>query len=244
MKKSLVYLSTISLLAALAFLVGCDFSSGSGDNNFNTRGLASISNVSGVYQARSGGGRVVSNTSNGNITSLNMQQSGNRVEIIDNQGSRYVGTVGNPLLLVPQGTTTIPDGASVASFQISWEGRDGVSAKDIEFTGQITLVSVTDVQGNSTTRTTESDTTTTSTSSLTVTNTVVTTEDTTRTDNQNSTTSRNTEFSLTDSNTQLLLRGTWKEIGGTTSSVDGLAAGIVGNIGFTGGDTGGGEATP
>lgn len=255
MKKSLVTLTTCSLLAALTLLVGCDWSSGSGDNNFNTRGLSSISNISGFYRGTLGG-RAVSNTSRGNINNFTIQQSGNRIEVIDNQGSRYVGSVGNPLLLLPPETTTISDGAEVASYQISFTGRDGVAAKDIEFSGVITLVTVTDVQGETSTQTNTDNTTTTTTTTTTssvpeqegvdgVEPGVDETSTTTNENVDNNETTRTTGFSLTDANTQLRLRGTWKEIDGPTSAVDALGAGIVGNIGFTSApaEGGGGEDT-
>jgi hypothetical protein len=71
------------------------------------------------------------------------------VDIVDNQGSRYSGSVGAPgLVALPDGT--IPAGAEFVQSQISFTGKDGVSARDIEFVGIIHAISVTDIQGNST----------------------------------------------------------------------------------------------
>jgi len=253
MRKTLTNLCSIGLLSSVALLVGCDWSSGSQDgNNFNLRGSASIANISGFYRGTLQG-RAVAETSNGNINNFTIQQSGNRIEVIDNQGSRYVGSVGNPLLLVPEGSTTIPVGAEAATYQISFSGKDNVAARDIEFTGVITLVTVDDVVGSSTsnsnTQTNQDDTTTTTTSSSTSTISIpqqngvdgiepgidetVTTTTTSTTGNTNSNSNTQTDsvsFELTDANTQLRLRGTWSEVGGVTSSVDALAAGIQGNI--------------
>lgn len=225
MKKTLVNGSTLTLFAALALLVGCDYSSGSGDNNFNTRGLASLSNISGLYRGVLDNGRVVANTSAGNITSFTIQQSGNRVEVIDNQGSTYVGSVGNPALVLGPNQEAISEGASVSSYQISFSGKDNVANRDVEFTGVITLVAVRNVDAQF----------------LLVDNaqSANETEDTSSEDiigseqlqfNRNDRIDR--RFLLSDANTQLRLRGTWKEIQGVTSTVDARAAGIAGNVTF------------
>jgi hypothetical protein len=255
MKKSLVTLTTCSLLAGLTLLVGCDWSSGGGDNNFNTRGLSSISNISGFYRGTLGG-RAVANTSRGNINNFTIQQSGNRIEVIDNQGSKYVGSVGTPLSLIPPNATDLPAGASLATYQVSFSGKDGVAAKDIEFSGVITLVTVTDVQGDTSTQTNQNNNNNTVTTTITTTNSIpqqvgvdgvepgvnqTTTDTTTSEQVNNNETVQTTEFTLTDANTQLRLRGTWKEIGGVTSQVDALAAGLVGNVSTTS-TTGGGAA--
>lgn len=143
---------TIPLLAAAISAVSftsCNWTGGS-DSDFNTsRGSLNI-NISGVYTGVLGGGRAVSQTSGGAITSLVVQQSGNVLEITDNNGQKYRGSAGSPLSLtsVEQGGT-LPVGAQLATFQVNWSGKDGVAAKNINFTGVINLVSVTDIQGDS-----------------------------------------------------------------------------------------------
>lgn len=131
-------------------LSGCDWSSGGGVNSFNTSQGAGVNlNFSGVYRGELSGGKVVDKTSAGNIQTLTISQTGNRLTIVDNQGSRYTGTVGSPgLLAQPDGT--IPAGAEFVQSQISFTGKDGVSARDIEFVGIVHAIAVTDIQGKST----------------------------------------------------------------------------------------------
>jgi hypothetical protein len=237
MNRPYLSIFVVAGLAAITTLTGCDWSSGS-QENFNTANQSALTNVSGFYKGLLGGGRAVATTSNGSILSLNIQQSGNRVEILDNQGSNYVGSVGSPVLTaLPR--ADIPAGAVVSTYQISFAGKDGVSARDIEFTGTITLVAVTDIRGNqsSTDRDrvngTEQETVEVVNESSGVAPNDQTRTTTTTTTNNDTTTSNSgssTEYSLTDASTQLRLRGTWVEVGGKVSSVDALAAGIQGNF--------------
>lgn len=253
--------TSLALLVPVVFAMlamSCDWSSGSGDNNFNTANGSSVSNISGVYQGRLGGGRAVSNPTRGNITSLTVQQSGNRVEVVDNQGSSYTGSVGAPLLLTGGDSEQIPSGASLATYQISFSGKDGVAALDVDFTGVITLVAVSNINSDTRTISDDSTSSSTTTNTFTATNTVPeqvgvdgvepgSTESTTSTNTDTSSSTDNStvvrDFSLTDSTTQLLLRGTWVEVGGRVSSVEALAAGIVGNLSFTEGSGTGGTGT-
>jgi len=129
---------------------GCDWSSGGGTNAFNTSQGAGVSlNFSGVYRGELNGGRAVEKTSGGNIQTLTISMVGNSVTVVDNQGSTYRGSVGAPgLLALPDGT--IPAGAEFVQSQISFSGKDGVSARDIEFVGILHAVSVRDIQGKTT----------------------------------------------------------------------------------------------
>lgn len=173
-----------TVTAAILFQTGCDWSS-SGTSLNTSRGAGVNINISGVYHGNYDGGRAVSSTSAGNITRLVISQSGNRVEVVDNQGSRYEGTVGAPGVVADPGTDgSYPAGAELVQSQISFSGKDGVSGRDIEFVGIIHVVSVTDVKGeitgggetNATSRTdTENDTVTKTESRNDGTNTVVTT---------------------------------------------------------------------
>jgi hypothetical protein len=144
--------SMVGLLAGIVILTsaGCDWSSGGGTNSFNTSQGAGVNiNFSGVYRGELSGGKVVDKTSGGNIQALTISQTGNRLTIVDNQGSTYTGTVGSPgLLALPDGT--IPAGADFVQSQVSFSGKDGVSARDIEFVGIIHAVSVRDIQGKKT----------------------------------------------------------------------------------------------
>lgn len=144
--------SMAGLVAGLVLLTnaGCDWSSGGGTNSFNTSQGAGVSlNFSGVYRGELSGGKAVEKTSGGNIQTLTISMVGNSVTVVDNQGSTYRGSVGAPgLLASPDGT--IPAGAEFVQSQISFSGKDGVSARDIEFVGILHAVSVRDIQGKTT----------------------------------------------------------------------------------------------
>lgn len=225
-------------LAAVFFLTGCDWDSGS-QANFNTSGGSSSVNISGVYRGTQGS-RAVQNTSNGNITFLTIQQSGNRVTVTDNQGSTYEGSIGAPLFASAVNNGIILPGAVASTYQISFTGKDGVAARDVEFNGVITIVTVTDVIGEDVTGSSSSgtdNTTTVTTNSIiepiapddegagTETNTTNTT-----TSSSSTTTTTSRSFSLTRNNNQLELNGTWVEIGGVVSGVSAIGPPAQGNI--------------
>jgi hypothetical protein len=147
---------------------GCEWSGG-GDSGFNTtRGAVNV-NFSGVYEGRLGGGKAVSQTSGATISRFVIQQSGNVIDITDSNGQMYRGVVGSPGGLQEFGTQ-IPAGVAVAVFQITWSGKDGVAAKDVDFTGVIDLVAVENVNAD-TSATTINNTTSTSTDESTTANT-------------------------------------------------------------------------
>ncbi|MFT5499012.1 MAG: hypothetical protein ACI9TH_004427 [Kiritimatiellia bacterium] len=150
-------LSTATGCIALSLLgTSCDWSGG-GDSNFNTSGGSVAINISGSYRGILGDGRAVSNTSGGSISSLVLQQSGNTLEVSDSNGQRYRGTVGSPLALAsPDDAGFLSVGAQLANFQVSWSGKDGVAAKDISFSGVISVVTVDDIQGDTTIQTVDS----------------------------------------------------------------------------------------
>lgn len=130
---------------------GCDWSSNS--TSLNTSQGAGVNiNFSGVYNGNING-RAVDRTSAGTIASLTIRQSGNRIEVIDSQGSRYEGSVGSPGLIANPGADgRYPPGAELVQAQISWTGKDGVAQKDVEFVGIIHAVSVEDVKSKTETR--------------------------------------------------------------------------------------------
>ena len=224
-----------SVLAALGIVafVGCDWSSNSTD--FNTSKGAGLNiNWTGTYFGQLPGGRLVSQTSGGPITRLVIQNSGNTLEVTDNNGSRYVGRIGSPgIVSAPSvnpetGEVVYPAGAEIVQAQVTFSGKDEIAAKDIEFVGVIHAVTVNDVRGN-----TVEDTTT-----VTDTNTVTIPDDTNTTDvtereivtEREVVTGRTTTFEITEANTQYRLQGTWIENGGGRGNVDGLSPGSVGSV--------------
>lgn len=134
---------------------GCEWSGGGGSGSFNTSQGAGINvNFSGVYDGRLSGGRAVQNTSGSPITRLVISQSGNRLDVRDNNGSSYTGQVGTPGAIVDlDKQTAIPRGADIVQSQISWSGHDNGAGRHVEFVGVIHVVSVADIDGQRSVRT-------------------------------------------------------------------------------------------
>lgn len=133
------------LLGVAGLPAGCEWSGGSSGSSNTSRGAGTTLNISGFYTGLNGGGKAV-DTSRGNVQNFTVNQNGNRLDVIDNQGSRYQGTVGSPDVstLATRGGT-IPASTQVMQFQVNWRGTDGVAAQDIQFVGVIDVVTVTDV---------------------------------------------------------------------------------------------------
>jgi len=248
----------MSLLVMVA-LAGCDWSAG-GDSDFNTsRGAGVNVNISGVYHGNLPGGRAVSQTSHGNITQLTIMQSGNKIEVVDNQGSRYRGTVGSPgAVAEPDSSGTYPAGVELVQYQLSFEGKDEVAAKDISFVGVIHVVAVQDITGSASTQYVGSAQTNSYTvvdsgqtnivteiitplpggGSQTVTITIdgETGEEISRTVTTSEGESEVRVFELTEANSQYRMEGTWVEEAGLVADVDALSAGSGGTV-TTGGSS-------
>lgn len=165
----------ITLVAALATLLvtSCDdWESGSSANSSRSQKSGDF-NLSNVYIGILSGGRAVSRTTRGRITTLTLQQTGSSVIITDNQGSTYKGFVGNGIRQSDNATPTdsgdesdastnvISTGRSVTTYQLSFSGHDKVAGRDVEFSGVIEVTTqsvfvagliITDGQGNVTGR--------------------------------------------------------------------------------------------
>lgn len=178
MKKFLVWLCIASLSVVLA---GCDWTGGGSSDGFNTSQGAGVNiNISGVY-AGAINGRAVERTSGaGQILSLVISQAGNTVEVRDNQGSHYRGTVGAPGAVAKATGGVYPAGAELVQYQINFAGKDEVAAQDVEFVGTLHAISVTDIRGTASSSTRGS--TTTDQQTRTKTETVVDVENDTTTD--------------------------------------------------------------
>jgi hypothetical protein len=153
--KKIVWTSIVGLAAGILVLStsGCDWSSSGSSGSFNTSQGAGINvNFSGFYRGELSGGKAVERTANGNILTFTISQVGNRITVTDNQGSTYSGSVGSPGLVAQPSGGVYPPGAELVQGQISFSGKDEVAARDIEFAGIIRIVTVTDVQGKTTTR--------------------------------------------------------------------------------------------
>jgi YD repeat-containing protein len=229
------------LALALCLAVGCDWSAGGSDDGFNTSQGAGISvNLSGVYHGSLGGGRAVAQTSGpGAITRLTINQAGNTVEVTDNQGSSYRGTVGAPGAVSSANDSGVyPAGAELVQAQINFSGKDEVAQRDIEFVGVVHVVAVTDIQGTKT----ETEDVSTFGETTGGTNVVVETDQfgnpisaTTNvtpveTRDIETTVTTTIEYQITEANSQYRLEGTWIETDGNSSAVDALSAGTSGVI--------------
>lgn len=257
MKKSVsATLAGLTAGAIALTLVGCDWSTGGGTNAFNTSQGAGINiNFSGFYRGELDGGRAVQDTSSGNIVSFNIAQVGNSLTVVDNQGSTYNGSVGSPGLVSEPVGGVFPAGAELVQSQVNWSGKDGVSARDIDFVGTIHVVSVIDIvqdiesSSDSSTSTDSSSTTTTVLDNNTTQIVIIEvdgTQTTTTTILQRSDTgeiiSSNTSvtstqssstfdgYQITEANSQYRLEGTWVEVGGKVSPVQARSAGSAGLI--------------
>ncbi len=148
------FIGVAALLLVLAGLpAGCEWSGGS-SNSFNTSRGAGVSlNISGFYEGQGAAGRAVE-TSRGNIRNFTISQNGNRIDVIDNQGSRYRGSVGAPDVFGTAGRGgTIQPATRIMQFQVSWRGTDGVAGTEVQFVGIIDVVSVDSIRGTETTTT-------------------------------------------------------------------------------------------
>lgn len=271
MKKSMILIFCAGLAVGLTLLLGCEWTTGGSDEGFNTsRGAGINVNFSGVYQGMLGGGRAVSQTSAGAITRLVISQGGNTVEVVDNQGSTYHGSVGSPGAVATASGGAYPAGAELVQAQITWSGKDEVAQRDVEFVGVIHVIAVTDIQGTTREDTSTDSDTDTETRTYTVvqggkTNIIVETtipvpggsikttitidgetgEEISRTEERIeedvSTRTRSTEFSITEANSQYRLEGTWIEDGGVTARVDARSPGTAGVITTTEEGGGGGQ---
>lgn len=257
MKRIMLFAVATACSAGLLLFTGCEgWSSGGSADSFNTSEGAGISiNFSGVFNGNLAGGLAVSATSGGPITRLVVSQSGNAVEVEDNNGSKYKGSVGSPGAVADAQSGVYPAGAELAQSQIAFSGHDNVAAKNVQFVGIIHAVAVADIKGSTTsdnstsTQNPVTTTTTTDGTNLTVTTvdntvpgttvTIVKTENaqTGQVISQTTTTTHSgtatTTYSLTEANTQYRLEGTWVEEGGVSANVDALSQGASGTIAST-----------
>lgn len=145
MKKVLGLIVTVSVIAALGFVAGCDWED---SDDFNTaRGAGASVNLSGVYVGRSGGNLLTREGAEASVSRLVLTHIGNTVEIRDNNNSYYTGNIGAPgVVSAPSGDTgTYPAGAEMLQAQINFTGRNEDSGSDIEFVGIVRAVAVSEV---------------------------------------------------------------------------------------------------
>lgn len=120
--------ATLSLLAVvaatglLALNFGCDVQSGD-DVVRNTQ-----INIAGYY-TNPDGGKMVSNNSGASVTALNILQSGNQIEAVDNNGQIFRGRIGSDTsteaTLVLEGSTTSGQPVTLTG-KVTGSGNSGV----------------------------------------------------------------------------------------------------------------------
>lgn len=138
-------------LCLVSGLAACEWSSGS-DGSFNSSRAGLSVNISGFYRGNQSGGRAVSNKTGSPVQNFVILQNGNVIEVTDGNGQKYRGNVGAPGSVFSG--TVIPAGTGIASFQVSWKGKDGTADQNIEFVGVINVVAVNEIRGTTTTRAT------------------------------------------------------------------------------------------
>lgn len=241
----------VVVMMVVGLISGCDWTTGG--SGFGTADV----NFSGTYRGHLGGGRAVSQTSGGQISRLVISQQGDALEVLDNNGSVYRGRIGSVSTVTVSGDADgFSAGDQLAHAQVSWSGHDNVAARQIEFTGNISVVAVTQIDGQASETSTSdisegrtetevidgNEITVTITEVIDVGGTLeeteivitrdrVTGEELSRTTETRTLSSTSSEFILTAQNTQYQLQGTWVESGGVVAEVNALAAGSAGRIG-------------
>lgn len=166
MKRTVLFAIAGVLSAGIILMTGCEGDWTSSEEGFNTSQGAGVDiNFSGVYHGALAGGRIVHHTSGQGINQLTIRQSGNTIDVTDNYGSKYAGTVGAP------GTVSDPGGvfsagALLLQGQISFSGHDNSANKHVEFVGVIHAVAVTDIRGTTTSDTSSQQQNTTTTTNV------------------------------------------------------------------------------
>ncbi len=230
---------------AVALLAGCSGSDFQ-DDGLNTSSAGANINFTGFY-ARAGGGKIVSNTTGAPITSLTIHQTGNVIDAVDNNGSKYHGKTGVPNSFVPVGAGQITNSQRVAESQVVMEGFDNTSGKKVEIVGVFSVVAVQDIFSSTSTQGHNVSTSQSQTGSSTTGQSVVTViitpnstntfstgqssgESGSRTETSTSSGTVTQTFGLTRGNSQYELRGTWIEEGGATGTISATSPGGAGTI--------------
>lgn len=151
---------TVLSAATLFLFSACDDWTSGTKSNSSSSGKVGDFNLTNVYEGQLSGGRAVSSTSAGRITRFNIQQSGSSLLVIDNQGSRYEGFIGNGTTqrdntTPPRATSGSGDddggngdnnsnitslGRLVTTYPVNFRGFDQRANRNIEFAGVIEVV--------------------------------------------------------------------------------------------------------
>ncbi len=148
--------SALATAAAVVILAGCDWTTGGA--GYSSGRTANI-NFSGTYNGALNNGIAIERSSGAPINRLVISQQGDALEVLDNNGARYRGRIGNIAVVVSVGDEVVtefedsafdvgafPEGTQLAQAQVSWTGNNSAGQK-VEFVGTIFAVAVTDIQG-------------------------------------------------------------------------------------------------
>ncbi len=233
-----------AVLLVSALLTACEWNSG---DSFNTSQLGGLTvSFSGYYQG------TVSGKSGNAVIALTVLQSGSTLEVYDNLGNQYEGTLGSAQTY-GSGADTILSGTTIADSQVSFSGTDHSAGRTVDFAGVISVVSIENIQGTTTITSTGDTSVDTdldnetgsdeSSSDLDI--------DTSTVDISTSTSSNSdsnvsnfdgdsssesaasiTTYALSEANIQYKLQGVWMEDGGASAVLSMTSAGSVGSISF------------
>ena len=158
MKSRVVIGAVAAAFLGMMTMSGCEWGSSGSDGSFNTsQGAGAQLNFSGVYSGTMSGGKLVASKGGAPVKSLVIHQAGNSIEVTDNNGSTYSGSVGAPGAVGNASASgTFSTGAELAQAQVTFSGNDNsAGGREINFVGVIHAVAVKDIQGQTTS---ESDT--------------------------------------------------------------------------------------
>ena len=134
--------ATAFFLTLLAY--GCESSSSSSGN-------AEVNlSFSGSYTGRNivpNRSEPTNETTRAAITLLSIQITGTSVDIADNNGSSYDGTLGKSVF-DKAALDTITSGETIAEAPLTFSGYDANSEKLVEFSGSLTAIATTDIEGH------------------------------------------------------------------------------------------------
>ena len=144
MRKFFSLSLAVALGVVFCLLQGCDWS-GSGSGGFNTSRAAGVNvNFSGYYRPKTG-----DYITGSNLTYFVLTQTGNALEVFDNNNSYYTGYVGAPGIQAEPDRTTgaYSAGANLLQAQISFAGVNKASGSQVEFVGIVRAFAMSQVSG-------------------------------------------------------------------------------------------------
>ncbi len=201
MNNVLRTVATVSVIAALGFVAGCDWED---SDDFNTaRGAGATVNLSGVYTGRSGS-LLTREGAETTVSRLVLTHIGNTVEIRDNNNSYYTGNIGSPGVVSQPDSEmgAYPAGSEMLQAQINFAGENVDTGSAVEFVGIVRAIAVTEVTSLD--------------RSLTI-------------QDQELNQTSQYQYTITEANTRYVIEGNWVE-GGDVFALNGEARAVGGTF--------------